>query len=91
MFSLICSSYVKGIFCTSAFVASPFQTNVNINYIKFPCSDCSSPTLEQALLLKCANVGSRSNSPADSETSGVSSIDGNFSDLMVCVSVLSDC
>jgi hypothetical protein len=59
--------------------------------IKFPCSDCSSPTLEQALLLKCANVGSRSNSPADSETSGVSSIDGNFSDLMVCVSVLSDC
>lgn len=85
------SSYVKGIFCTSAFVASRFQTSANFNYVKFPCSDCSSPTLEQALLLKCANVGSRCNSPADSETSGVSSIDGNFSDLMVCISVLSDC
>ncbi|KAJ9598380.1 hypothetical protein L9F63_010902, partial [Diploptera punctata] len=33
-------------------------------------SDCSSPTLEQALLFKCATSGSRSNSPADSETSG---------------------
>ncbi|PNF32180.1 Cytoplasmic polyadenylation element-binding protein 1-A [Cryptotermes secundus] len=52
-----------------------------------PYSDCSSPTLEQALLLKCATGGSRSNSPADSETSGVSSIDGNISDLMNCLSL----
>lgn len=44
-------------------------------------SDCGSPTLEFSHLLGCN--GSRSNSPADSETSGISSADGSLSDIIM--------
>nr|XP_033337068.1 cytoplasmic polyadenylation element-binding protein 1 isoform X2 [Megalopta genalis] len=50
-----------------------------------PYSDCGSPTFDYGHGLKCN--GSRSNSPADSETSGVSSMDGSLSDIMNCQSV----
>ncbi|XP_034935961.1 cytoplasmic polyadenylation element-binding protein 1 isoform X2 [Chelonus insularis] len=48
-----------------------------------PYSDCSSPTAEYPHI-RCN--GSRSISPADSETSGVSSLDGSLSDIMNCLS-----
>ncbi|XP_051165332.1 cytoplasmic polyadenylation element-binding protein 1 isoform X2 [Leptopilina boulardi] len=48
-------------------------------------SDCSSPTLDYPHVIGCN--GSRSNSPADSETSGVSSMDGSLSDIMTCLSI----
>ncbi|XP_014488981.1 PREDICTED: cytoplasmic polyadenylation element-binding protein 1 isoform X1 [Dinoponera quadriceps] len=51
-----------------------------------PYSDCGSPTLEFSHLLGCN--GSRSNSPADSETSGVGSADGSLSDIIMnCLSL----
>ncbi|KAL0122001.1 hypothetical protein PUN28_007060 [Cardiocondyla obscurior] len=46
-----------------------------------PYSDCGSPTLEFSHLLGCN--GSRSNSPADSETSGIGSADGSLSDIIM--------
>ncbi|XP_076765823.1 polyadenylation element binding protein orb isoform X1 [Xylocopa sonorina] len=49
-----------------------------------PYSDCSSPTSEYSHTTGCN--GSRSNSPADSETSGISSIDESLSDIMNCLS-----
>jgi len=49
-------------------------------------SNCSSPTLEHTLLMNCG-MGSRSNSPADSDTSGVSSLDSNnLTELVVRIS-----
>lgn len=45
-----------------------------------PYSDCGSPTLEYPYVTEYN--GSRSNSPADSETSGISSMDGSLSDIM---------
>ncbi|GLG97743.1 Cytoplasmic polyadenylation element-binding protein 1-A [Gryllus bimaculatus] len=54
-----------------------------------PYSDCGSPTLEQAIMMTCGSGsgGSRSNSPADSDTStgglSMNSIEGNINDLMV--------
>ncbi|XP_012220421.1 cytoplasmic polyadenylation element-binding protein 1 isoform X3 [Linepithema humile] len=51
-----------------------------------PYSDCGSPTLEFSHLLGCN--GSRSNSPADSETSGIGSADGSLSDIIMnCLSL----
>ncbi|XP_076655484.1 polyadenylation element binding protein orb isoform X2 [Halictus rubicundus] len=50
-----------------------------------PYSDCGSPTFEYTHVMGCN--GSRSNSPADSETSGVSSMDGSLSDIMNCLSL----
>ncbi|XP_076238946.1 polyadenylation element binding protein orb [Calliopsis andreniformis] len=50
-----------------------------------PYSDCSSPTFEYPHVMGCS--GSRSNSPADSETSGMSSMDGSLSDIMNCLSL----
>ncbi|XP_053978983.1 cytoplasmic polyadenylation element-binding protein 1 isoform X1 [Hylaeus volcanicus] len=50
-----------------------------------PYSDCSSPTFEYSHTVGCN--GSRSNSPADSETSGISSMDGSLSDIMNCLSL----
>ncbi|XP_076296991.1 cytoplasmic polyadenylation element-binding protein 1-like isoform X3 [Lasioglossum baleicum] len=50
-----------------------------------PYSDCGSPTFEYTHAIGCN--GSRSNSPADSETSGVSSMDGSLSDIMNCLSL----
>ncbi|XP_018358755.1 PREDICTED: cytoplasmic polyadenylation element-binding protein 1 isoform X2 [Trachymyrmex cornetzi] len=51
-----------------------------------PYSDCGSPTLEFSHLLGCN--GSRSNSPADSETSGIGSADGSLSDIILnCLSL----
>nr|XP_031845090.1 cytoplasmic polyadenylation element-binding protein 1 isoform X2 [Nomia melanderi] len=50
-----------------------------------PYSDCGSPTFEYPHVMGCN--GSRSNSPADSETSGVSSMDGSLSDIMNCLSL----
>ncbi|XP_020281633.1 cytoplasmic polyadenylation element-binding protein 1 isoform X2 [Pseudomyrmex gracilis] len=50
------------------------------------CSTPYSPTLEFSHLLGCN--GSRSNSPADSETSGVGSADGSLSDIIMnCLSL----
>lgn len=51
-----------------------------------PYSDCGSPTLEFSHFLGCN--GSRSNSPADSETSGIGSADGSLSDIIMnCLSL----
>ncbi|XP_015598042.1 cytoplasmic polyadenylation element-binding protein 1 [Cephus cinctus] len=51
-----------------------------------PYSDCGSPTMEYAnRSLGCG--GSRSNSPADSEISGVSSMDSSLSDIMNSLSL----
>ncbi|CAD1480751.1 unnamed protein product, partial [Heterotrigona itama] len=50
-----------------------------------PYSDCSSPTFEYPHVMGC--TGSRSNSPADSDTSGISSVDGSLSDIMNCLSL----
>lgn len=50
-----------------------------------PYSDCGSPTFEYTHVMGCN--GSRSNSPADSETSGVSSMDDSLSDIMNCLSM----
>ncbi|XP_043259532.1 cytoplasmic polyadenylation element-binding protein 1-B [Colletes gigas] len=49
-----------------------------------PYSDCGSPTFEYSHAMGC--TGSRSNSPADSETSGTSSMDSSLSDIMNCLS-----
>ena len=51
-----------------------------------PYSECSSPTYEYPHVMGC-NGSSRSNSPADSETSGISSMDGSLSDIMSCLSL----
>nr|XP_012142086.1 PREDICTED: cytoplasmic polyadenylation element-binding protein 1 isoform X3 [Megachile rotundata] len=45
----------------------------------------SSPTFEYSHMMGCNS--SRSNSPADSETSGISSMDGSLSDIMNCLSL----
>nr|XP_050844646.1 cytoplasmic polyadenylation element-binding protein 1 isoform X1 [Vespula vulgaris] len=50
-----------------------------------PYSSCGSPTLEYPHTAGC-NV-SRSNSPADSETSGCNSMDGSLSNIMNCLSL----
>lgn len=50
-------------------------------FFLFNISDCSSPTFEYSHVMGCS--GSRSNSPADSDTSGISSVDGSLSDIMV--------
>ncbi|XP_071865245.1 polyadenylation element binding protein orb isoform X2 [Bombus fervidus] len=50
-----------------------------------PYSDCSSPTFEYPHVMGCN--GSRSNSPADSDTSGIGSVDGSLSDIMNCLSL----
>ncbi|KAG7213441.1 hypothetical protein KM043_002719 [Ampulex compressa] len=49
-----------------------------------PYSDCGSPTFEHPHLMGCN--GSRSNSPADSETSGICSNDSS-SDIVNCLSL----
>ncbi|KOX67610.1 Cytoplasmic polyadenylation element-binding protein 1-B, partial [Melipona quadrifasciata] len=51
-----------------------------------PYSDCSSPTFEYPHVMGGC-TGSRSNSPADSDTSGISSVDGSLSDIMNCLSL----
>lgn len=48
-------------------------------------SDCSSPTVDYPHMIGCN--GSRSNSPADSETSGFSSMDGSLNDIMTGLSI----
>lgn len=48
-------------------------------------SDCSSPTFEYSHMMGCN--GSRSKSPADSESSGISSMDSSLSDIMNCLSL----
>ncbi|KZC08989.1 Cytoplasmic polyadenylation element-binding protein 1-B [Dufourea novaeangliae] len=50
-----------------------------------PYSNCSSPTCEYPYLTSCN--GSRSSSPADSDTSGISSNDSSLSDIMSCLSM----
>uniref|UniRef100_A0A1B6D0H7 RRM domain-containing protein n=1 Tax=Clastoptera arizonana TaxID=38151 RepID=A0A1B6D0H7_9HEMI len=51
-----------------------------------PFSDCSSPTMDQTLIMNGSH-NSRSNSPADSDISSASSIDPQMSDLMNSLSL----
>lgn len=63
------------------------ETQTNVQLIFLNISDCGSPTFEYPHVVGCN--GSRSNSPADSETSGISSMDGSLSDIMVILLSLS--
>ncbi|XP_070514506.1 cytoplasmic polyadenylation element-binding protein 1 isoform X5 [Cardiocondyla obscurior] len=62
----------------------PGSSSPTDSYFGRPIRGCStpySPTLEFSHLLGCN--GSRSNSPADSETSGIGSADGSLSDIIM--------